>query len=95
MTTIERVHEQLLHHRGTAPRDDSSAPQWIEGHDAIEEKISYLNAETLSDVLIKLGILCDRLEQATVCDGDLFIAKSVRNDLRRLSFEYENYTNGR
>ncbi len=84
MTMIERVHEQLLDHRDAAPRDDSSAMQWIEGHDGIEEKIGCLKAETLSDVLIKLGILCDRLEQASVCDGDLLIAKSVRNDLRRL-----------
>jgi hypothetical protein len=90
MTTIERVHEQLLNHRGVVPHDDSSVMQWIEGHDAIEEKISSLNAETLSDVLIKLGILCDRLEQASVCDGDLFIARSVKKDLKQLSFKYEN-----
>ncbi len=90
MTTIARIHEQLLIHRNAAPRDDSSVMQWIEGHDAIEEKIGCLHAETLSDVLIKLRILCDRLEQASVCDGDLFIAKSARKDLMRLSFKYEN-----
>ena len=90
MTTIERVHEQLLNHRSATPRDDTSTPQWIEGYDAIEEKISCLNAETVGDVLIKLGFLCDRLEQASVCDGDLVIAKSVRNDLRRLSFKDGN-----
>lgn len=90
MTTIERVHEQLLTHRGAAPHDDSSVTQWIEGHDAIEEKISCLNAETLGDVLIKLGILCDRLEQASVCMGDLHIARSAMTDLKRLSFKYEN-----
>jgi hypothetical protein len=90
MTTIARVHEQLLNHRGAAPRDDRGIMQWIEGHDAIEEKISCLKAETLGDVLIKLGILCDRLEQASVCDGDLFIARAARNDLKRLSFKYEN-----
>lgn len=90
MTRIERVHEKLLNHRGAVPRDDSGIMQWIEGHDAIEEKISCLDAETLGDVLIKLGILCDRLAQAAVCDGDLIIARSARQDLRRLSFKYEN-----
>ena len=90
MTTIERVHEQLLSHRNTAPMDDAHAGQWIDGHDAIEEKIGCLNAETLNDVLIKLGILCDRLEQASVCDGDLLMARSVRKDLLRLARNYEN-----
>ena len=90
MTMIERVHEQLLDHRDAAPRDDSGVMQWIEGHDGVEEKIGCLKAETLSDVLIKLGILCDRLEQASVCDGDLLIAKSARDDLIWLSFKYEN-----
>ncbi len=89
MTTIARVHEQLLIHRNAAPSDDSSTTQWIEGHDAIEAKIGCLHAETLSDVLIKLEILCDRLEQASVCDDDLFIAESARKDLIRLSFNYE------
>ena len=90
MTAIARVHEQLLNHRDAAPCDDSNIMKWLEGHDGIEEKIGQLNAETLSDVLIKLGILCDRLEQACVCDGDLFIAKSARNDLTRIAFEYEH-----
>ncbi len=84
MTTIETVHERLLTYREAVPSDDSSVMQWIEEHDGIEETIGGLNAETLADVMIKLGILCDRLEQASVCDGDLLIAKSVRNDLRRL-----------
>ena len=84
MTTIEKVHEQLLSHRDAAPLEDKNIMLWIEGHDGIEERIGHLNAETLSDVMIKLGILCDRLEQACVCDGDLLIARSARNDLKRL-----------
>lgn len=90
MTTIERVHEQLLSHRGAAPQDDSRIMQWIEGHDSIEEKIGCMAAETLSDVLIKMDILCDRLRQASVCKGDLVIARSAREDLQRLSRIYEN-----
>jgi len=54
------------------------------------EKIGHLEAETLGDVLIKLGILCDRLQQASVCTGDLSLAKSASKDLTRLSFNYEN-----
>ncbi len=84
MTTIEKAHEQLLSHRDAVPLEDNNVMQWIEGHDGIEERIGHLNAETLSDVMIKLGILCDRLEQACVCDGDLLIARSARNDLKRL-----------
>ncbi len=90
MTSIERVHEQLLNHRSAVPRDDSSVVKWIEGHDDIEEKISHLTAESLGDVLIKLEILCDRLAQASVCEGDLIIAKSARKDLTQLSFKYSN-----
>ncbi len=58
--------------------------QWIETHDGIEQEISHLRAETLGDVRIKLDVLCDRLEQACVCEGDLIIAKSARGDLERL-----------
>lgn len=90
MTTIERVHERLLHHRTDVPQDEKAVSQWIEGHDDIEKKISHLDAERLSDVRIKLDILCDRLAQARVCDGDLHIAESARRDLKRLSFKYEN-----
>jgi hypothetical protein len=90
MTTIERVHEQLLNHKNAAPRDDDNAVKWIERYDTFEEKIGCLGAESLGDVLIKLDILCDRLEQASVCTGDLVIAKSVREDLKQLSFKYEN-----
>ena len=41
-------------------------------------------------ILIKLDILCDRLEQASVCAGDLILARSARKDLRRLALTYEN-----
>ena len=90
MTTIERVHEQLLSHRQAVPQDDLGVAQWLEGHDKMEEKISHLDAEKLSDVLIKLDLLCDRLAQASVCAGDLSIAQSVKRDMKRLSFKYEN-----
>lgn len=90
MTTIEKVHEKLLSHRAAAPHEESAVAQWIEGHDSMEEKIGCMSAETLNDVLIKLGILCDRLEQASVCDGDLVIARSARDDLIRLAGNYRN-----
>jgi hypothetical protein len=72
------------------PQDGRGADRWLKGHDDIEEKIGHLEAETLGDVLIKLGILCDRLQQASVCTGDLSLAKSASKDLTRLSFNYEN-----
>lgn len=84
MTTIESVHERLMTYRNAVPNDNEDVAEWIEGHDGIERQIGDLNAESLGDVLIKLGLLCERLEQASVCDGDLRIAKSARNDLRRL-----------
>jgi hypothetical protein len=90
VTSIERVHERLLNHRNAVPHDEGSVVQWIEGHDNIEEKIGQLDAESLGDAMIKLGILCERLEQASVCRGDLVIARSVQRDLERLSFKYEN-----
>jgi len=67
-----------------APPDLGAATQWVETNDGIEQEISQLKAETLGDVLIKLDVLCDRLEQACVCDGDLMIANSARGDLERL-----------
>lgn len=90
MTTIERVHEQLIHHRTSVPEENKAIQQWIEGYDDIEKRIGHLDAEALSDVLIKLDILCNRLAQASVCDSDLHIANSARRDLKRLSFKYEN-----
>lgn len=90
MTTIERAHEQLLNHRGAVPHDDSRITQWLEGHDAIEEKIGCLSAETLDDVLIKLDILCDRLQQASICAGDLIIARSIKKDFMQLILKYDN-----
>jgi hypothetical protein len=90
VTTITRVHEQLLSHRNAVPLDDDGSLQWIEIHDTIEEKIGQLDATTLNDVQIKLDILCNRLTQASVCKGDLMIAEYAKNDLKRLSFKYEN-----
>ncbi len=84
MTRIEEAQEQLLAYRKVAPLDQGAAVQWVETHDGIEQEISHLKAETLGDVLIKLDVLCDRLEQACVCEGDLIIAKSARGDLERL-----------
>ncbi len=84
MTRIEEVQEQLLAYRKVAPPDQGATTQWVETHDAIEQEISHLKAETLGDVLIKLDVLCDRLEQACVCEGDLTIATSARGDLERL-----------
>ncbi len=85
MTRIEEAQEQLLAYRRVAPLEQGAAVQWIETHDGIEQEISHLKAETLGDVLIKLDVLCDRLEQACVCEGDLIIANSVREDLERLN----------
>ncbi len=84
MTRIEETHEQLLAYRKEAPLDQRAVAQWVETHDGIELEISHLKAETLDDVLIKLNVLCDRLKQACVCEGDLMIATSVRGDLKRL-----------
>ncbi len=84
MTRIEEAHEQLLAYRKVAPLDPRAVAQWVETHDGIEQEISHLKAETLGDVLIKLDVLCDRLEQACVCEGDLMIATSARGDLKRL-----------
>ena len=84
MTRIEEAQEQLLAYRKAPPPDLGAATQWVETHDGIEQEISHLKAETLGDVLIKLDVLCDRLEQACVCDGDLMIANSARGDLERL-----------
>ncbi len=84
MTPIEEAQEQLLAYRKVAPLDQGAAVQWVETHNGIEQEISQLKAETLGDVLIKLDVLCDRLEQACVCDGDLMIANSARGDLERL-----------
>ncbi len=84
MTRIEEAQEQLLAYRQAAPLDQGSAVQWVETHDGIEQEISHLRAETLGDVLIKLDVLCDRLEQACVCEGDLVIAISAREGLERL-----------
>ncbi len=84
MTRIEEAQEQLLAYRKVAPLEQGAAVQWIETHDGIEQEISQLNAETLGDVLIKLDVLCDRLKQACVCEGDLMIAISARGDLERL-----------
>ncbi len=84
MTRIEAAHEQLLAYRKVAPLGQKAVAQWVETHDDIEQEISHLKAETLSDVLIKLDVLCDRLEQACVCEGDLMIATSARRDLKRL-----------
>ena len=84
MTRIEEAHEQLLAYRKVAPLGQRAVAQWVETHDGIEQEISRLKAETLDDVLIKLDVLCDRLEQACVCEGDLMIATSARGDLKRL-----------
>ncbi len=84
MTRIEEAHEQLLAYRKVAPLGQRAVAQWVETHDSIEQEISHLKAETLADVLIKLDVLCDRLEQACVCEGDLMIATSARGDLKRL-----------
>ncbi len=84
MTRIEEAQEQLLAYRKVAPLDQRAVAQWVETHDGIEQEISHLEAETLGDVLIKLDVLCDRLEQACVCEGDLMIATSARGDLKRL-----------
>ncbi len=84
MTRIEETQEQLLAYRRVAPLEQGAAVQWIETHDGIEQEISHLKSETLGDVLIKLDVLCDRLEQACVCEGDLMIAISARRDLERL-----------
>ena len=84
MTRIEEAQEQLLAYRKVAPLDQGAAVQWVETHNGIEQEISQLKAETLGDVLIKLDVLCDRLEQACVCEGDLLIANSARGDLERL-----------
>ncbi len=84
MTRIEEAQEQLFAFRKGAPLDQGAAVQWVEAHDGIEQEISHLKAETLGDVLIKLDVLCDRLEQACVCEGDLMIATSARGDLERL-----------
>ncbi len=84
MTRIEEAHEQLLAYRKVAPLGQRAVAQWVEAHDGIEQEISHLKAETLGDVLIKLDVLCDRLEQACVCEGDLMIATSARGDLKRL-----------
>ncbi len=84
MTPIEEAQEQLLAYRKVAPLDQGAAVQWVETHDCIEQEISQLKAETLGDVLVKLDVLCDRLEQACVCEGDLMIANSARGDLERL-----------
>ena len=84
MTRIEETHEQLLAYRKVAPLDPRAVAKWVETHGGIEQEISHLSAETLDDVLIKLDVLCDRLKQACVCEGDLTIAMSVRGDLKRL-----------
>ena len=84
MTRIEEAQEQLLTCRKVAPLDPGAVVQWIETHDGIEQEISHLRAETLGDVRIKLDVLCDRLEQACVCEGDLMIAISARRDLESL-----------
>ncbi len=84
MTRIEEAHEQLLAYRKVTPLGQRAVTQWVETHDDIEQEISHLKAETLGDVLIKLDVLCDRLEQACVCEGDLMIATSARRDLKRL-----------
>ncbi len=84
MTRIEETHEQLLAYRKVTPLGQRAVAQWVEAHDDIEQEISHLKAETLGDVLIKLDVLCGRLEQACVCEGDLMIATSARGDLKRL-----------
>jgi hypothetical protein len=84
MTRIEEAHEQLLAYRKVAPLGQRAVAQWIETHDDIEQEISHLKGETLGDVLIKLDVLCGRLAQASVCEGDLMIATSARRDLKRL-----------
>ena len=84
MTRIEEAHEQLLAYRKVAPLGQKAVAQWVETHDDIEQEISHLKAETLDDVLIKLDVLCGRLEQACICEGDLMIATSARRDLKRL-----------
>jgi hypothetical protein len=77
-------HEQLLAYRKVAPLGQKAVAQWVETHEGIEQELSHLKAETLDDVLIKLDVLCERLEQACVCEGDLMIATSARGDLKRL-----------
>jgi len=84
MTRIEEAREQLLAYRKVAPLNQGAAEQWIETHDSIKQEISQFSAETLGDVLIKLDVLCDRLEQACVCEGDLMIATSARGDIEKL-----------
>ncbi len=84
MTRIEEAHEQLLAYRKVTPLGQRAVAQWVETHEGIEQEISHLKGETLGDVLIKLDVLCDRLEQACVCEGDLMIATSARGDLNRL-----------
>ena len=84
MTPVENAYEELLVYQHTAPQSDEGAAKWIEKHNLIEEEISRSGAETLGDVVIKLDILCGRLEQAHVDHGDLVIAQSMRSDLKRL-----------
>ncbi len=71
-------------YRKVTPLGQRAVTQWVERHDGIEQEISHLKAETLGDVLIKLDVLCGRLAQASVCEGDLMIATSARRDLKRL-----------
>ena len=71
MTHVENAYEELLFYQHTARRAMKDAAKWIEKHNFIEEEISRSGAETLGDVLIKLDILCGRLEQAHVDHGDL------------------------
>ncbi len=84
MTRIEEAHEHLLAYRKVAPLGQRAVAQWVETHEGFEQEISRLKAETLGDVLIKLDVLCDRLEQACICEGDLMIATSAKSDLKRL-----------
>ncbi len=84
MTRIEEAQEQLFGHRKVAPLDPGAAVQWVYTNEDKEQEISHLRAETYGDVRIKLDVLCDRLEQACVCEGDLMIAISARGDLERL-----------
>ena len=84
MTRIEETHEQLLAYRKVTPLGQRAVAQWVETHEGIEQELSHLKAETLDDVLIKLDVLCERLEQACICEGDLMIATSARRDLKRL-----------
>ena len=84
MTPVENAYEGLLVYKHTAPQGDEGAATWIKMHNLMEEEISRSGAETLGDVVIKLNILCGRLEQAHVDHGDLVIAQSMRSDLKRL-----------